>query len=208
MCLQCVTAYLITIQKRSILWMSPRSAGIFSEQVCSRVLRCVAATIASLPVSKVLSWGLKLTHLLWEPQLKRADVHAWNSVHHLSYTVHICIRRRRSVVCIFTVSCVHPQHTATHCKTLQHTVHIHISCACEAHTTRRIDVLHAHTTDNTAFVRCTIMCWSVLQCVAVYRGVLQCVAVCCSALQCVAVCWCVVGVCCSVLRCVAVCSSV
>ena len=66
-------------------------------------------------------------------------------------------------------------------------MHIHIPCASEARTTRRIDVLHAHTTDNTAFVGCTIMCWSVLQCVAVYGSVLQCVTVCCSMLQCVAV---------------------
>jgi len=32
------------------------------------------------------------------------------------------------------------------------------------------------------------VCWSVLECVAVYCSALQCVAVCCSALQCVAVC--------------------
>ena len=45
------------------------------------------------------------------------------------------------------------------------------------------------------------VCYSVLQCVAVYCSVLQCVAVCCSVLQCVAVC-------CGVLQRVAVCCSV
>ena len=47
----------------------------------------------------------------------------------------------------------------------------------------------------------------VLQCVAVHCSVLLCVAVCCSVLQCVAVCYSVlqcVIVCCSVLQCVAV----
>ena len=47
----------------------------------------------------------------------------------------------------------------------------------------------------------TVVCYSVLQCVAVCCSVLQCVAVCCSVLQCVAVC-------CSVLQCLAVCGNV
>ena len=40
----------------------------------------------------------------------------------------------------------------------------------------------------------TVVCCSVLQCVAVCCSVLQCVAVCCSVLQCVAVCECVTRV--------------
>jgi len=99
-----------------------------------------------------------------------------------------------------------PQHTATHCNTLQHSA-AHIA----THTATHYNILQ-HTEEfyrpSPAHIQGAYCC-SVLQCVAVCCSVLQCVAVCCSVLHSVVCCSVLqcVAVCCSVLQCVAVCCS-
>jgi len=91
----------------------------------------------------------------------------------------------------------HSTHTATHCNTLQHTAthpHADIYAQRATHTPQHLTrKKHAHTLtylvytatftlqhlfrQNHVAVCCSVLCCSVLQCVAVCCSVLQCVAV-------------------------------